>query len=349
MLVLTRAKKLGESVMMFLDLLTEIGRFFFAIGLVFSTFLVVGRILFEDIMEEGTTEPDKYWHVALDLFTSMTAPTRYHRFTLHTGQIFILLYVLLFRILIISLSSAMVVNRYKRSHPQLDSLKRLDVIRNKNSKLYDSQIGAISMTFFPLNLVVLPFILPLMITRSKRISDFLLKVQYSIMIVVYTFAMIATITVLLPILYVKMIANSFFIVFKGKRTNYKGEKVVILLGNLLLAPVILAISVLVDVISLPRILFKDQAKLEHKYHESENPLSEKQVLLLDNIFTRVLTTSLWNKYKGKGLTLLELMEQHRGRFGMVSSLHDLTCRGLKDYKQALDVVQDYNMMKILSK
>lgn len=34
---------------------------------------------------------------------------------------------------------------------------------------------------------------------------------------------------------------------------------------------------------------------------------------------------------------------------MVSSLHDLTCRGLKDYKQALDVVQDYNMMKILSK
>jgi hypothetical protein len=43
------------------------------------------------------------------------------------------------------------------------------------------------------------------------------------------------------------------------------------------------------------------------------------------------------------------MNMHRGIFSLVDNLHDLTCRGSKDYKEALSNVQDYNMTKILTR
>lgn len=43
------------------------------------------------------------------------------------------------------------------------------------------------------------------------------------------------------------------------------------------------------------------------------------------------------------------MEMHRKIFDLVANLHDLTCRGSKDYKVALAKVQDYNMTKILTR
>lgn len=45
-LILTKANKLGESVMMLLDLFTVVRRFFITIGILFLMFMVVGRILF---------------------------------------------------------------------------------------------------------------------------------------------------------------------------------------------------------------------------------------------------------------------------------------------------------------
>lgn len=55
------------------------------------------------------------------------------------------------------------------------------------------------------------------------------------------------------------------------------------------------------------------------------------------------------KFKDKHMTLIELMRMHRKIFSLIDNLHDLTCRGNKDYKEALSKVQDYNMTKILTK
>jgi hypothetical protein len=49
------------------------------------------------------------------------------------------------------------------------------------------------------------------------------------------------------------------------------------------------------------------------------------------------------------MTLIELMTMHTRIFNLIDNLHDLVCRGTKDYKQALANVQDYNMTKILTK
>jgi len=40
---------------------------------------------------------------------------------------------------------------------------------------------------------------------------------------------------------------------------------------------------------------------------------------------------------------------HTKVYDLVENLHDLFCRGTKDYKEALSNIQVYNMTKILSK
>jgi len=49
------------------------------------------------------------------------------------------------------------------------------------------------------------------------------------------------------------------------------------------------------------------------------------------------------------MTLIQLMMMHRRIFSLIDNIHDLTCRGNKDYKQAMSNVQDYNMTKILTR
>ena len=49
------------------------------------------------------------------------------------------------------------------------------------------------------------------------------------------------------------------------------------------------------------------------------------------------------------MTLIQLMQMHLKIFKIVDNLHDLTCRGNKDIREALGKVQDYNMTKILTR
>merc|ERR1711907_297072 len=49
------------------------------------------------------------------------------------------------------------------------------------------------------------------------------------------------------------------------------------------------------------------------------------------------------------MTQLELMMMHRRIFRLTDNLHDLCCTGLKDYRESLANVEDYNKTKILSR
>jgi hypothetical protein len=66
-------------------------------------------------------------------------------------------------------------------------------------------------------------------------------------------------------------------------------------------------------------------------------------------FVKIFYGQAWNGFKNTFMTLIQLMQMHRGIFSLIDNLHDLTCRGNKDYKEALSNVQDYNMTKILTR
>jgi hypothetical protein len=77
------------------------------------------------------------------------------------------------------------------------------------------------------------------------------------------------IVLLIPILYIKMILNALYMGFATTREHYKGERVVNMFISIFLGPVIIVISLLVDVITLPGVLMRDGETLENKYQASK--------------------------------------------------------------------------------
>lgn len=74
-------------------------------------------------------------------------------------------------------------------------------------------------------------------------------------------------------LYMKLIMNAIFIFFNNKRQDYKGQHLINALFTTTLSPVILMISLVVDLLSLPSLLLVDEKSFEFKYQTSLEILS----------------------------------------------------------------------------
>jgi hypothetical protein len=171
----------------------------------------------------------------------------------------------MFKIILMSLLTSMIINRYRMVWVDLDAYRRFTIIKLKNSISYDKFIGGVTLTFFPINIIMLPFSPILIALRSKRVSDIMLKIQYSIMMILYCIISAIMFVPIFPILLLKTYTNSIFIFINNKREAYKGENLVQLFLTILLSPVLIILSILIDLFSLPYVLLKDGTNFEHKY------------------------------------------------------------------------------------
>ena len=78
-------------------------------------------------------------------------------------------------------------------------------------------------------------------------------------------------------------------------------------------------------------------------------MNDFQIDVVMVTFVKIFYGQNFQAYKGQHMTLIQLMMMHRRIFSLIDNIHDLTCRGNKDYKQAMSNVQDYNMTKILTR
>ena len=100
----------------------------------------------------------------------------------------------------------------------------------------------------------------------------------------------------------------------------------------------MAISLIVDLFSLPNLLLKDERNFEYKYQQSLEILTLEQVDVIITTFAKIFYINFEQDYASKFMTLIELMIMHRKIFSLIANLHDLVCKGTKDYKQALSNV-----------
>mmetsp|Transcript_30425 Transcript_30425/g.46605 ORF Transcript_30425/g.46605 Transcript_30425/m.46605 type:complete len:166 (+) Transcript_30425:1270-1767(+) len=157
------------------------------------------------------------------------------------------------------------VLRYVKVNKSIEADRRKDIINLKNIISYDQVYGSITMTFFPINIVLLPFIVPLLFLKSERLNDTALKLQYALLILAYTSIGALISIVLVPILYLKLLLNSAFFAIKNKRVKFKGQGLFNFAVNLVAGPFLIAISLLVDLLTLNVILMKDEKHFEFKY------------------------------------------------------------------------------------
>jgi hypothetical protein len=113
--------------------------------------------------------------------------------------------------MLLSFLVAMFINRYKVVWTNLEAMRRKNVIKLKNTNSYDKLYGGVTITFFPISIIMLPFVVPVVVFKSERLNDFILKMQYALMILMYCLLGFMISIPLIPLLYLKLIMNAIFI------------------------------------------------------------------------------------------------------------------------------------------
>mmetsp|Transcript_11812 Transcript_11812/g.18171 ORF Transcript_11812/g.18171 Transcript_11812/m.18171 type:complete len:182 (+) Transcript_11812:6197-6742(+) len=170
--MLQRTQKLGELIMMVNQMIQELKKFIFTFGLLIIGFMVVASQLKLELMMTDIN----FYQTALNIFDGMNGNQKFSDYTYPQGKLFIALFAFIFNILLMSFLVSMFINRYKFVWKNIDALRRMNIIKLKNSSSYDKLIGGVTLSFFPINVFLLPFIIPVVFFKSERLNDFILKI-----------------------------------------------------------------------------------------------------------------------------------------------------------------------------
>jgi len=233
-------------------ILQELVRFLLLISVVVLLYLIVGTLLGYELRTNNYT----MYNMFLQLFKAFNGEMALKEYIAPVGHAYIGSFMFLFNVLMLSLLSAMFINKYKEVYKNIDAYKRFRIIRMKNSQSYDLYLGGGSLTFFPINIIVLPFLLPIMVVRSRRLSDFALKIQYTAMIGLYCLILVFLLPPSFILLYLKMLANSIYILLNRQRQDFRFQNVVHFFTTLVAGPFLILASTVVDFLSLPQLLLR---------------------------------------------------------------------------------------------
>lgn len=191
----------------------ELQRFAKSIFLIVVTFILVGRILQRLTKFKSTSLIE----TSMEVFDAFIGNQNYDEFTFPTGVIYLTFTAYVSQMLLIRFLVAMFISKYKKVFKNQDFLNRLTIISLKNSSSYDKRIGAITTSFFPINIILLPFIAPILYFKNDRFNDFILKAQYFVLLGLYSLVAFVMALVLMPIIYLKSVINAAYIVKATKR------------------------------------------------------------------------------------------------------------------------------------
>ena len=105
-------------------------------------------------------------------------------------------------------------------------------------------------------------------------------------------ALAAAISVpLVPLLYIKIIANAIYILVNNKREEFKGESIIKLFASIFFGPLVIVGALLIDVLALPNLLLKDEKTFEFKYQQMLDHMSKAQSERVIKLFTKLVYTN----------------------------------------------------------
>ena len=140
--------------------------------MIIIVFIVVGR----QLNSEFKLEQSSIFQIVLDIFDGLNGKQKFDEYQNPQGNLFITVFVYVFNILLLSFLVAMFINRYKYVWQNIDAIRRMEIIKLKNSNSFDNLFGGVTITFFPISVIVLPFVIPVVVFKSERLNDFILKI-----------------------------------------------------------------------------------------------------------------------------------------------------------------------------
>mmetsp|Transcript_41396 Transcript_41396/g.63100 ORF Transcript_41396/g.63100 Transcript_41396/m.63100 type:complete len:249 (+) Transcript_41396:329-1075(+) len=170
-LSLKRTDQFGYLVIMIQEMIAELGKYFTTFGLGLF-FFFAGLRLMTTYYKNRHFDMYESFIDTINLFVGVTDLSE---FNYPQGQIYMLACAFLSRTFLFSFMIAMFVLRYFFVWQNIEATRRMDIIKLKNSQQYDPLYGCITMTYFPINVILLPFILPIMLIKSDRLNQSILQ------------------------------------------------------------------------------------------------------------------------------------------------------------------------------
>jgi hypothetical protein len=269
---LRRTISIGASIIMMMSLRFDLIKFFTAFTLPLIAFVVI--TLFNSA--EFTAQTLNAFDIFLQLFSAFTGEQQFGEFNKYFGQSYIVIFIMVYFILLLNLLIAMFSNTYQRIYENKNAIRLRRILETKNHLSHDPIIGSITSTFFPINIIMLPMMIPVLFVKNKKLNEMINKLQYAGMIVLQTIAITLFQILLFPIMYAKMVLNSFHIMIISKQ-NKGIERYLEPLFSIIVSPFVIMISIFVDIISLPSVLLRPDFEFELKYQRSVDELNEDQL------------------------------------------------------------------------
>ena len=173
----------------------------------------------------------------------------------------------------------------------------------------------------------------IVLLKNRNTNESINKMQYTIMIIIYSLALIIFELILSPIMQVKIVLNTLHIMINSSNFN-RYDKYCKSIGIILASPFIIFMSIAVDLITLPKVVWKNEVEFEEKYQKNLDEPSDAKLFGVCGVVLR----SIYKNEKifgGKFSSYFELVCLHRVVFGIMENLNDLICKGTKDYKDSL--------------
>lgn len=135
------------------------------------------------------------------------------------GQVYLLLVVIVFTILILNLVIAILSNTYNIYDPKSKGLYLSKILSTRDELLYHENYGAFLSSMTPLSIVTIPFVPFAIKNESSRLNNLVMVLQYILLMVIMFTGFIFVSAALIPFAFLKSFVFKFKFIYQANSTQ----------------------------------------------------------------------------------------------------------------------------------
>jgi hypothetical protein len=134
------------------------------------------------------------------------------------GDIYLLIVVITFTILILNLVIAILSNTYNKNDPKSKGLYLSKILSTRDELLYDQKYGAFLSSLVPFNVLTIPFVPLALRNPSERLNSIIMISQYILLMLIIFVGFVVLSSLLVPLAYIKSLLFKFKLIFAATKT-----------------------------------------------------------------------------------------------------------------------------------
>lgn len=245
---------------------------------IFFIFWWIGQLLFQEITSFDSTYSSSQY-----LFSALLGNMNFADFDelddvpTEIGKLYIVIYILVCAIMLLNFLIAILTNTHSRIVKYERSLYLREIILLIKHAKFDRYYSSIISISPPFNLLMIPFIPFILCTKSEKVNNFFLYIEYMLVAVIALLIFTAFTVMIYPVSFIYAAASKFAKCLAG---NYKGIKDIVLrildaISFAIIGPIILLVWAIIDYYYFIINLWSKKIRMKYTYSNIDYESSSK--------------------------------------------------------------------------